>query len=142
MKSINMEFIIMLQSIQYRLVKFLVCEISYYFEPCLVKFFTTLVVSMAVVIYKSINILKMFTVLHVTWAEDRMLSCQVKLQKENVTCFNMFKKKFKLSNSKMLLNTNSFLVVDCISVHCSGTLVCVLLRRIFLTNAAESFPVV
>ena len=90
MKSINMEFIIIWQSIQYRLVKFLVCEISYYFEPCLVKFFTTLVVSMAVVIYKSINILKMFTVLHVTWAEDRMLSCQVKVQKENVTCFNMF----------------------------------------------------
>ena len=77
------------------------------FDACHAEFFTTLMVSMAVVPYLSTYILTMFMVLPMTWAEDRIMSTQVKLQQDEEAWFNMFKMKSK-SYIKRLQNTNSF----------------------------------
>ena len=70
------------------------------FDACHVKFFTTLMVSMAVVLYQSTNILYVFMVLPgKTWAEDKIMSTQVKLQQDEMAWLNMFKMKTK-SNSR------------------------------------------
>jgi hypothetical protein len=79
---------------------FLVCVCSYNVDTCHVKFLTTLMVSMAVVLYQSTNILYVFMVLPgKTWAEDRIMSTQVKLQQDEMAWLNMFKMKTK-SNSR------------------------------------------
>ena len=76
-------------------------------DACHVKFFTTLMVSMAVVLYLPTSNLNVFMVLPMTWAEDRIMSTQVELQQDEVAWFNMFKMKTK-SYLKKLQNTNSF----------------------------------
>ena len=79
---------------------FLVCVCSYNVDTCHVKFLTTLLVSMAVVLYQSTSILYVFMVLPgKTWAEDRIMSTQVKLQQDEMAWLNMFKMKTK-SNSR------------------------------------------
>ena len=64
---------------------FLVFVCSYNVDTCNVKFLTTILVSnsMAVVLYQSTSILYVFMVLPgKTWAEDRKMSTQVKLQQD------------------------------------------------------------
>ena len=77
------------------------------FDACHVKFFTTLMVSMAVVLYLPTSNLNVFMVLPMTWAEDRIMSTQVELQQDELAWFNMLKMKTK-SYLKKLQNTNSF----------------------------------
>ena len=69
------------------------------FDACHVKFFTTSMVSMAVVLYLPTSNLNVFMVLPMTWAEDRIMSTQVKLQQDEMAWLNMFKMKTK-SNSR------------------------------------------
>jgi hypothetical protein len=96
-------------------------------------------VGMAVVLYQSINIPNVFTVLLMAWAEDKTMSTQVKLQKDKMMWLYMFKNKPFI---KRMQNSNSFLLVECISGDCRDTLVCVQSSRIFLPEVAESFPLI
>jgi len=114
-------------------------KFNFNFGTCLFKFFTTLLVSKAEVLYLSINISNVFTVLPMVWAEDKTMSTQVKLQKDTMMWLYMFKTKPFIM---MLQNTNFFLLVECISGDWRDTLVCVQPSRIFLPEVAESFPLV
>ena len=136
----NMRYLVNMKLAKYMIYRwFLLHKFDFNFGTCLVKFFTTLLVSKAVVLYLSINIPSVFTVLPMTWAEDKTMSTQVKLQKNKMMWLYMFKTKPFI---KMLQNTNSFLLVECISGDCRETLVCVQPSRIFLPEVAESFSLV
>ena len=106
-------------------------------DACHVKFFTTLMVSMAVVLYLPTSNLNVFMVLPMTWAEDRTMSTQVEPQQDEVVLAYMFKKR-----SKRLQNTNSFLLLECISAAWrDNSLVCVMLAESFLsTEHSRIFP--
>ena len=135
-----MRFLVNLNLAQYMVSRwFLLSKFNYNFGTCLDKFFTTLMVGMAVVLYQSINIPNVFTVLPMAWAEDKTMYTQVKLQKYKMMMLYMFKTKPFI---KRLQNTNSFLLVECISGDCRDTLVGVQPSRIFLPEVAESFPLI
>ena len=80
---------------------------TFYITTSHIKFFTTFMVSMAVMLYQSTSNLNVFMVLPMIWAEDKIMSTQVELQQDEVAWFNMFKMKTK-SYLKKLQNTNSF----------------------------------
>ena len=67
-----------------------------------------------------------------------LMSTQVKLQKDKMMWLYMVTTKPFINR---LQNTNSFLLVECISRDCSDTLVCVQPSRIFPPEAA-SFPLI
>ena len=106
--------------------------------PCLVKNFLVMNMGiMARVLFKFINISNVFMVLPMTWAEDRTMCTQVEPQQDEVVLAYMFKKR-----SKRLQNTNSFLLVECISAAWrDNSLVCVMLAESFLsTEHSRIFP--
>ena len=93
--SMGLMFLIKWNIVQHKIFRILlVYKYSCYIGVCHVKYFSTLWVSMGVVLYQSTSILFVFMVLpRKTWAEDKIMSTQVKLQQEEVAWFNMFKTK-------------------------------------------------
>ena len=65
-----MRFLVNLNLAQYMVSRWFLLR-KYNLGTCLAKLFTTLMVGMAVVLYQSINIPNVFTVLPMAWAEAR-----------------------------------------------------------------------
>ena len=101
--SMVLLFLIKWNIVKYKILRMiLVSNYICYFGACYVRYFSTLLVSMTVMIYPSTSILYVFMVLPgKTWAEDRIMSTQVKLQQDEMAWLNMFKMKTK-SNIMML----------------------------------------
>ena len=83
---------------------------------CLSKIIPNLVVSMTKLLHQSTNCSLVFAELSIDWAEDKIMSTQGKLQQVDVALVYMFKMKTKHPSIKRLQNTNSFCLVECISV--------------------------
>ena len=102
---------------------------------CLSKIIPNLVVSMTKLLHQSTNFILVLVELFIDWAEDKIMSTQEKLQQDDVALVYMFKMKTKHPSTKRLQNTNSFCLVECISVAWKEKFpVSVLLAETFSTS--------
>lgn len=99
--------------------------------PIFSKEFTS-VVRMTRLLHQLTNIIPVFMMLSVAWAEDKRMFTQGKLQQDNVALVSKFKMKTKHPSVKRLQNTKFFCLVECSSVA-EGA------RSLFSVLLAETF---
>ena len=99
--------------------------------PIFSKVFTS-VARMTRLLHQLTNIIPVFMMLSVAWAEDKRMFTQGKLQQDNVDLVSKFKMKTKHPSVKRLQNTKFFWLVECSSVA-EGA------RSLFSVLLAETF---